>query len=123
LSIYDIKHKGGIKMGYLPDIYKDFIKRYPDINKGYDTLANACHKAGPLDKKTRRLIKLGIAIGLNSEGSVRSHARRALEEGITPDEVRHVVLMAFTTAGFPYMIAAYMWVEEVIAKAKPAANP
>ena len=104
-------------MGYLPGIYKDFIKRYPDINKSYDSLANSCHKAGPLDKKTRRLVKLGIAIGLNSEGGIRSHARRALEEGMSPDEVRHVVLMAFTTAGFPYMIAAYKWVEEVIEKA------
>jgi alkylhydroperoxidase/carboxymuconolactone decarboxylase family protein YurZ len=107
-------------MGYLPDVYKEFIKQYPDINKSYDTLANACHRAGPLDKKTRRLIKLGIAIGMNSEGGVRSHSRRALEEGITPDEVRHAVLMAFTTAGFPYMISAFKLVEEVIAKNKQA---
>jgi len=103
-------------MGYLPDIYKDFVKQYPEVNKAYDSLANACHKTGPLDKKTRRLVKLGITIGLNSEGGVRSHARRALEEGASPDEVRHVVLLAFTTAGFPYMVAAYKWVEEVIAK-------
>jgi len=105
-------------MGYLPDIYKDFVKQHPDINIAYDALANACHKAGPLDRKTRRLIKLGIAIGLNSEGGVRSHARRALEEGITPDEIRHAVLLAFTTAGFPYMIAAYKWVEEVLARSE-----
>ena len=103
-------------MGYLPDIYKDFIKQYPDINKSYDALANSCHKAGPLDKRTRRLIKLGIAIGMNSEGGVRSHARRALEEGIQPEEVRHAVLMAFTTTGFPAMVSAFKWVEEVIAK-------
>jgi 4-carboxymuconolactone decarboxylase len=105
-------------MGYLPDIYKEFIKKYPDINNSYDALSNACHKAGPLDKKTRRLVKLGIAIGMNSEGGIRSHARRALEEGITADEVRHAVLLACTTAGFPYMIAAYKLVEEVIGKAK-----
>ncbi|MDP2917160.1 MAG: carboxymuconolactone decarboxylase family protein [Dehalococcoidia bacterium] len=103
-------------MGYLPDVYKDFVKQHPDINKAYDTLANSCHKAGPLDKKTRRLVKLSIAIGLNSEGGVRSHARRAIEEGISPDEIRHAVLLAFTTAGFPYMIAAWKWVEEVITK-------
>lgn len=103
-------------MGYLPDVYKDFVKQYPEVNKAYDSLANVCHKAGPLDKKMRRLVKLGIAIGLNSDGGVKSHARRALEEGISPDEIRHAVLLAFTTAGFPYMIAAYKWVEEVIAK-------
>jgi 4-carboxymuconolactone decarboxylase len=115
--------KGGQQMGYLPDIYKDFIKQYPDINKSYDALANACHRSGPLDKKTRRLVKLGIAIGMNSEGGIRSHTRRALEEGITADEVRHAVILAFTTAGFPYMIAAYKWVEEVISKSNKPANP
>jgi alkylhydroperoxidase/carboxymuconolactone decarboxylase family protein YurZ len=36
--------------------------------------------------------------------------------GISPDELRHVVLLAFTTAGFPTMIAAMKWVEEVIVK-------
>ena len=104
-------------IGYLPEVYMDFIRRYPDIGKAYAALANSCHKSGPLDKKTRRLIKLGIAIGINSEGSVRSHVRRALEEGISSEEVRHVVLLAFTTVGFPIMIAANKWVEEVLAKA------
>ena len=105
-------------IGYLPEVYMGFIRRYPDIGKAYASLANSCHKAGPLDKKTRRLIKLGIAIGINSEGSVRSHVRRALEEGISQDEIRHVVLLAFTTVGFPTMIAANKWVEEVLEKAK-----
>ena len=103
-------------VGYLPDAYSEFVKRYPKIDKAYDTLAKACHEGGPLDKKTRRLIKLGIAIGINSEGGVRSHARRAIQEGISADEIRHVVLLTFTTAGFPHMISAYKWVEEVLAK-------
>ena len=109
-----VKTENDKKTGYLPEIYQEFIKSYPGISKTYDMLAKECHKAGPLDKKTLQLIKLGIAIGMNSEGSVRSHARRALQEGVTPDEIRHAVLMAFTTAGFPYMIAAYKWVEEVL---------
>ena len=104
-------------IGYLPEVYMGFIRRYPEIGKAYATLANSCHKAGPLDKKTRRLIKLGIAIGISSEGSVRSHARRALEEGISPEEIRHVVLLAFTTVGFPQMIAANKWIEEVLERA------
>ena len=101
---------------YLPDVYIDFKRDFPEITKAYDELALKCHRWGTLDDKTRRLIKLGVAIGLNSEGGVRSHARRALAEGVTADELRHTVLMAFTTAGFPTMIAALKWVEEVIAK-------
>jgi len=105
-------------MTYLPDVYKGFQQQFPEIAKAYDELAVRCHDWGPLDEKTRRLIKLGIAIGLSSEGGVRSHARRALAEGITADELRHAVLMAFTTTGFPTMIAAMKWVDEVIDKRK-----
>lgn len=105
-------------MSYLPDVYQEFKQQFPDIAMAYDELAVKCHSWGPLDKKTRRLIKLGVAIGLNSEGGVRSHARRALEEGITTDELRHAVILAFTTAGFPTMIAAMKWVDEVIKNQK-----
>lgn len=105
-------------MTYLPGIYKEFQQQFPEVTKAYDELAAKCHHWGPLDEKTRRLIKLGIAIGLNSEGGVRSHARRALEEGISADELRHAVLLAFTTAGFPMMMAAMKWVDKVIEKHK-----
>jgi len=105
-------------MGYLPEIYQEFNKQFPEVAKAYDLLATGCHGWGPLDEKTRRLIKSGIAIGLSSEGAVRSHARRALEEGISPDELRHAVLIALTTAGFPTMIASMKWVEEVINKSE-----
>jgi alkylhydroperoxidase/carboxymuconolactone decarboxylase family protein YurZ len=103
-------------MSYLPYIYRGFQQQFPEISKAYDELALKCHGWGPLDAKTRRLIKLGIAIGLSSEGGVRSHARRALAEGATTDELRHAALLAFTTVGFPTMIAAMKWVDEVIDK-------
>ncbi len=105
-------------MGYLPEIYEEFKKQFPELAKAYDALALSCHQWGPLDAKTRRLIKLGIAIGSSSDGGVRSHARQALAEGISPEELRHAVLMALTTTGFPTMIAAMKWVEEVIKRAK-----
>lgn len=105
-------------MSYLPEIYQEFKQHFLEVAKAYDALAASCHEWGPLDGERRRLIKLGIAIGLSSEGGVRSHTRRALEEGISPDELRHAVLMGFTTAGFPTMIAAMKWVEEVIEKSR-----
>lgn len=100
-------------MPYLPELYKEFNKYFPDISKEYADLALKCHNWGPLDEKTRRLVKLGIALGLCSEGAVRSHARRALEAGARPDEIRHVLLLSFTTVGFPSMQAAMKWIEEV----------
>jgi 4-carboxymuconolactone decarboxylase len=101
-------------MTYLPDIYKNFKTQFKDVGKALDELSVKCNNWGPLDDRAKRFVKLGIAIGLTSEGGVRSHARRALAEGITPDEIRHAVILATTTAGFPEMIAAMKWVEEVI---------
>lgn len=105
-------------MKYSPEYYVDFEKKYPQIAKDFDKLAQDCHQAGPLEKKCRRLIKLGIAIGIGSEGDVQSHVIQALDEGITSDEIRHAILQTLTTAGFPQMIVAMRWAEEIIGKKK-----
>ena len=68
------------ELDYLPEIYQEFRQQFPEIAAAYGDLAVKCHEAGPLDEKTRRLVKLGVAVGVNSEGGVRSHARRALDE-------------------------------------------
>lgn len=99
-------------MNKLPFSYERFKKEFQKIEKEYGKLAARCHDAGPLNEKTRRLIKLGIAIGSESEGAVKSHARRALTIGISPEEIRHAVLLGLTTIGFPKMIAALNWVHE-----------
>ena len=97
---------------FLPFSYKCFKKEFSEIEKEYDRLAKKCHLSGPLDEKMRRLIKLGIAIGSESEGAIKSHARRAMAIGVTPDEIRHTVLLGLTTIGFPKMIAALNWVHQ-----------
>ncbi|MCX8119097.1 MAG: carboxymuconolactone decarboxylase family protein [Desulfobacterota bacterium] len=93
-------------MDYLPISYERFKKEFPEIEKGFENLASQCHAAGPLDEKTRRLVKLGIAIGMGSQGAIKSHTRRAIHMGISPEEIRHVVLLSLTTIGFPKMISA-----------------
>jgi alkylhydroperoxidase/carboxymuconolactone decarboxylase family protein YurZ len=101
-------------MAHLPAPYKRFVKDYPDIDKAYSAFARACHEHGPLDEKTRRLVKLGVALGLRSEGAVKSHARRAMQLGASREEIEHAVLLGMTTAGFPGTIAALDWVREVV---------
>jgi 4-carboxymuconolactone decarboxylase len=103
-------------MDYLPELYQGFRRHFPEISKTYDNLAVSCNEGGPLDEKSRELVKLGIAIGLNSEGAVRSHTRRALAAGVTAEGIRHAVLLSLTTAGFPTMIAAMKWADEVLEK-------
>jgi 4-carboxymuconolactone decarboxylase len=101
---------------YLPKVYEQFVKEYPDVFKTYEKLGKACRSAGPLDEKTQNLVKLGISIGVNSRGGVMSSTRKAIEAGATRDEVIHAALLALTTTGFPNMIAALGWVEAVFEK-------
>lgn len=101
----------------IPEAHQRFLDAYPDVARAYEQLGEATQQWGPLEKKTRELVKLGIAVGNRHEGAVHSHTRRALDAGATPDEVRHVVLLSLTTIGFPNMFAAMTWVEDIL---KPA---
>ena len=97
----------------LPDRPANFARECPEVWAAFETLADRCHEAGPLDAKTRRLVKLGIAVGAGLEGGVHSQVRNALAEGITPAELRHVVLLGLTTLGFPASMAALTWVNDL----------
>ena len=106
-------------MAELPPTYRRFLETYPDTARAYQALGQAVSDAGPLEAKTRELVKLGISIGSGSEGAVHSHTRRAREAGATDDEIRHVALLALTSIGFPHMMAALTWVEDVLGHAEP----
>jgi 4-carboxymuconolactone decarboxylase len=101
-------------MRKIPDTHHRFKENYPNVAAAYEQLGRATQEWGPLDKKTRELVKLGVAVGNRHEGAVHSHTRRALDAGASKEEVRHVVVLALTTIGFPNMIAALTWVEDVL---------
>ncbi len=98
----------------IPTRFQQFGEKYPDILRACEALGESTQQAGPLDAKTRCLVKLAIATGALREGAVHSHARRAIQAGCTSEEIRHVVLLATTTLGFPSMMAALSWVEDVL---------
>ncbi|GAB4516406.1 MAG: carboxymuconolactone decarboxylase family protein [Anaerolineae bacterium] len=98
----------------LPESYQRFTETYRDVWEAYDRLGSAVHQHGPLEEKTREFVKLGLAIGIGSEGAVHSHTRKALAAGASPEEIRHVVLLAIPTVGFPRAMAALTWVEDIL---------
>jgi alkylhydroperoxidase/carboxymuconolactone decarboxylase family protein YurZ len=102
----------------LPKPLQAFIEKYPEIWNAYEKLGHECHVAGPLDEKTRRLVKLGIAVGARLEGAVRSHTKRAVEGGLSEEEILHVAALAITTIGFPSSIAATTWMKNIIEENK-----
>jgi 4-carboxymuconolactone decarboxylase len=80
------------------------------------SLTRVSDGAGPLDDRSCRLVKLGIAIGALAEGAVRSNARKARDAGVTPDEIRHAAVLAITTRGFPAAVAALGWIDEALGR-------
>ncbi len=102
------------KVGEVPGRFKEFMKKYPAVANAYSALGDASLNAGPLDAKTRALVKLGMAIGMRHEGATHSQVRKAIEAGATPEEVRHAALLGVTTMGFPCTVAPMSWVEDVL---------
>jgi AhpD family alkylhydroperoxidase len=96
----------------LPKPYLEFRDRFPEVAAAYDKLGETAHQNGPLDGKTRQLVKLALSIGAGHEGAVHSHTRRAIHAGATREEVFHVVTLAVTSIGFPSAVAAYTWVTD-----------
>ncbi|HVL38197.1 MAG TPA: carboxymuconolactone decarboxylase family protein [Fimbriimonadaceae bacterium] len=101
-------------MSKLPKRFTDFVDRYPDIGRAYGDLGRAVSDAGPLDAKTRQLVKVGIAIAAGLEGGTHSHVRKAVDAGATPDEIRHAALQCLTTIGFPAMMKGLSWIDDVL---------
>lgn len=102
-------------MARLPKRYVRFHEQFPEVGKAYEAYGEAIAQAGPLDGKSRCLVKLGMSIAARMGGAAKSHAHKALQAGCTPDEIRHVALLAAPTVGFPNMMAGLGWVDEILA--------
>ena len=101
-------------MRKIPTRFVQFKENYRQIAKAYEELGAACHSAGPLDEKTRALVKLAISIGARIEGGAHSHVRKALDAGAKKEELYHVALLAIQTIGFPPAMAAMSWIDDIV---------
>ena len=91
-----------------------FAREFPATWEAYEALGKAASEAGPLDARTRRLVKLALAIGAGSEGAVHSHTRQGLAEGLDPKEIKQIAVLAITTLGFPAAMASFSWMRDIL---------
>ena len=103
-------------MPKLPDQYLSIKKRFSKFFTAAKNLGKATSTAGPIHAKTAQLIQLAAAAAIRSEGSVHSHAKRALDAGAKPDELYHAIILTTSIIGFPTVSAALSWVDDVIQK-------
>ncbi len=101
-------------MDKVPKPYAEFTKKHGAVADAYDALASACHEAGPLNDRERALVKLALSVGARMEGAVHAQVRKGLDKGLSAEEIRHVAILATTTVGFPSMMAAMTWVDDLL---------
>jgi AhpD family alkylhydroperoxidase len=93
--------------------YKWLLQKFNTVMEKHQDLGKAVRDAGPIDKKNAQLIQLGAAAATRAEGSVHSHAKRALDAGATPEEIYHAIILLTSTIGFPAVAAALCWVKDI----------
>lgn len=96
-----------------PKKYRAFIHRYPKLGEAWEAMHEA-ENQGPLDERTRRLVKLAIAIGAFREGATHASVRKAQTAGVTREEMEQVVALAAATLGMPSTVAAYTWIRDIL---------
>ena len=88
---------------------KYFKENHPEIYKAYEDFGKELHeKGGPLEEKTRWLIKVAVSASSQYEYALQTHIEKALKAGCTEAEIEHAILMIAPTAGFPRMMEALM---------------
>jgi len=98
----------------LPKPVSEFRKLYPGVWKAFTQLGERCHEAGPLDERSRRLVKLALSIGAGLEGATHSAVRNARQAGLSEEEIHHVVALAVTTLGLPSATRAFTWIGDKV---------
>lgn len=98
----------------LPKTFVAFTDRFPELQEAHQQVGKALADAGPLDEKSRALVKLGVCVGAGRESALKSHIRRSLELGLTREEIEHALVLGMNSIGFPATVAAWQWAQEAL---------
>jgi 4-carboxymuconolactone decarboxylase len=93
--------------------FQEFITRY--------AWGEIWERAG-LTRRERSLITLAMLVALNREPEFRMHIRAALNNGVTIEEIREVLIHAGIYCGLPAANAAIQAAEQVIKETKDRSN-
>ena len=76
-----------------------------------------------LDLKTRSLLNLAMLTALNRAAEIKLHTRGAVNNGVTADEIREVLLHATIYCGIPAGLDAFKAANEVLTEMNAFSAP
>ncbi|HUQ24614.1 MAG TPA: carboxymuconolactone decarboxylase family protein [Burkholderiales bacterium] len=71
-----------------------------------------------LPRKMRSVLNLGMLVALNKEHELKLHIRGALNNGLTKEEIKEVLLQTAIYCGVPAAVVAFRAAKEVFASEK-----
>lgn len=96
------------KTKLLNSMLRDLRGGTPEVMKGFSSLAQAALQANALDTKTKELIALAIGVATRCDDCIAFHAKAAVAQGATDDEIFETLGMAiYMGAGPSVMYAAH----------------
>ena len=66
-----------------------------------------------LERRTRSCITLAMMIALHREDEFKLHVKAALNNGLSRDEIKEVILQSAIYAGVPAANSAFHWAQDV----------
>jgi alkylhydroperoxidase/carboxymuconolactone decarboxylase family protein YurZ len=90
------------------EILTVFKAEYPALYEKIEASGHALHvEGGPLDERTRSLLKVVISAACHHQRALETHLVGAREAGVTEAEIVHGLLLVISTCGFPTFMEAY----------------
>ncbi|WP_454782980.1 carboxymuconolactone decarboxylase family protein [Legionella sp. WA2022007384] len=81
-------------------------KEMPEVMSGFSALAQAATKDGVLDKKTKELIAMALAVAKQCDGCIGFHAQALIKLQTTREEFLETLGMAVYMGGGPSLMYA-----------------
>ena len=120
------RYKGGMKVRreVLGDAHVDrSLTHLSDFNHDFQNLitryawGEIWQRPG-LPRHTRSLLTISMLVALNRNDELRLHLRAALKNGVTPEEVREVLLHSAIYCGVPAANSAFHIASEILKEEK-----
>lgn len=94
-----------------------------DVYQAYESFGKTVHlDGGPIEEKTRWLIKVALSTAGQHPYAIRTHIHKALDAGCTRKEIEHAILLVAPTEGFPKAMEAIMILRDELDQSKEDAS-